>query len=127
MFATARQFIRSLQRSNDERKKRWLVGTSAVTMALVVILWLGYLNVIVPVLSPRESIGIAAVVAPNTEKDGSLFATLGRGFSVVGESMKTSWDGMVGKVVPLYDSIRQRLEPTPTTLVPGETTVPQTP
>jgi len=127
MFVTARQFIRSLQRSNDERKKRWLVGTSAVTMTLIVILWVGYLNIIVPVLSPKESIGIAAVVAPNTEKDESLFATLGRGFSVVGESIKTSWDGMMGKFTPLYDSIRQRLEPTPTTLMPEETTASETP
>lgn len=122
MLAAARQFVRSLQRSNDERKKRWLVGTSAITMALIVVLWLAYLNVIVPVLIPRESIGIAAVVAPNKEKDGSFLGILGRGFSVVSDSVKTGWGEVVGKVTPLYNSLLEQLEPTPTVLVPDGTT-----
>lgn len=118
MLSRAKQFIRSLQRSNDERKKRWLVGSSAAAMFLVVVVWLAYLNVIVPVLSPKESIGIAAVVAPNKDTDASFLSTLERGLSVVGDSIRSGWDETAQKITPLFDSIKQRFEPKPITLSP---------
>lgn len=114
----AKKFVRTLQRSSEERKKRWLVGSSAAAMLLVVVLWLAYLNVIVPVLSPQESIGIAAVIAPNADTDGSFFSTLGRGFSTIGDAIQSRWNDAARKITPLYDSIKQRFEPEPITLTP---------
>ena len=40
-------FLEKLQSSDDRTKTRWVVGISAVAMALVVVVWLNYFNGIV--------------------------------------------------------------------------------
>jgi hypothetical protein len=117
-----KQFVRSLQRSNETRKRRRLVGTSAVTMLIVVVLWLAYLNLIVPVLSPRESIGIAALIAPVEGADSSFIATLGRGLSAIGSSVQSKWSAMTEQVAPLFDSLQRTLGPKQTVITPTDGT-----
>lgn len=40
--------IRTLQSYDDDRKKRWLVGLSGVSMIVVIGLWLVYINISIP-------------------------------------------------------------------------------
>lgn len=38
------KFLRELQRSDRHRKKRWLIGTTTVSMIIVIISWFFYIN-----------------------------------------------------------------------------------
>ena len=39
-----KKFLRELQRADRHRKKRWLIGTTTVSMIIVIILWFFYIN-----------------------------------------------------------------------------------
>lgn len=51
MFTGLKKFIKELQRSDEERKKRWLIGLSATTMILIVSLWISYASLTIKSLS----------------------------------------------------------------------------
>lgn len=56
-----KKFLRELQRSDRQRKKRWLVGLTAVTMALVLLLWSVYINATgLPALAQKPAASPAA-------------------------------------------------------------------
>ncbi len=86
-----RSFIRELQRSDDQRKHRWLVGTSAVSMVIVVGLWVIFLNVSVPTVSSGVATASGTVHSvpgdETTSPQDSFGAVLGRGFSIVTDTL----------------------------------------
>jgi len=42
------KFLRELQRADRHRKKRWLIGTTTVSMIIVIISWFFYINATIP-------------------------------------------------------------------------------
>lgn len=46
--------IRELRRAPEQKKKRWLMGGSAVLMFFVITLWLSYLNLTLPNLKQEN-------------------------------------------------------------------------
>src|SRR3989338_2528110 len=45
---SVRRFIVNLQRADIERRRRWLVASSAVSMVFVLVLWILYINTVIP-------------------------------------------------------------------------------
>jgi len=83
--ARVRQRVRKIQRSNDRTKRRWLIGTTAVTMVAIIVLWVGYLNLTVPPLaSPTEEL---ASESETTEPDESFLTVFSRGIIVLGSQV----------------------------------------
>ena len=51
-----RKFLEKLQSSDDQTKKRWMVGSTTVIIAIVIYVWIGYFNNLIFTLSsPQES------------------------------------------------------------------------
>jgi hypothetical protein len=44
MFKRLKTLLRRIQNSDEAIKKRWLVGATAISMILIIGLWLGYVN-----------------------------------------------------------------------------------
>ncbi len=60
MSKSLKDFIRELRRLDESAKKRWLVGLSAVSIILVIIIWAMYLNATIravndPTVIPQPS------------------------------------------------------------------------
>lgn len=51
MFERLKNFLRRIQNSDEATKKKWLIGASAVSMILVVGLWLIYIQSTIKVIT----------------------------------------------------------------------------
>lgn len=85
------KFIRKLQNSDEQTKKIWLVGLSAVSMAVVIFFWLIYFNRVV---------NNSAVSDNKPQKaDTGFWRIMENGFSVVGGDIKTEFKNLIGKII----------------------------
>ena len=51
-----RKFLEKLQSADDRTKKRWMVGSTTVVIAIVIYIWIGYFNNLIFTLSsPQEA------------------------------------------------------------------------
>ena len=81
-------FLERLQSADESVKQRWLVGSAAVIMAIVVFLWLAYFNSLI--IGPQS----AALVQGDTGTEGSgatFFGTMKHGTSII-------YNGFLGKL-----------------------------
>ncbi len=50
-----KKFLEKLQSSDDQTKKRWMIGSTTVIIVIVVYIWVGYFNNLIFTLSsPQE-------------------------------------------------------------------------
>ncbi|HEY4523964.1 MAG TPA: hypothetical protein VJK04_03790 [Candidatus Paceibacterota bacterium] len=73
-----KNFIAELRTSGEARKKRYLVIGSAITMSVVVFLWMGYLNINVQNVSDTERTD----AAPEIQKN-DFWETMKRGSAIL--------------------------------------------
>lgn len=97
-----KSFIKELQCSSVKTKKRWLIGTTAILMLILLVLWVVYLSFSLPrVVEPDE-----AESAKNVEID-SFFKVFTRGIRVIygdiksgvseiGSSFQDLWSKIIG-------------------------------
>lgn len=81
-----RRFLRTLQRSDEARKKRWLKIFTSIAIVIVLSLWLVYINVS----------GVPALVQPPKvsvkDSNESVLDTFRRGLSEIFSSAKSQLD-----------------------------------
>lgn len=53
-FDNIKRLVKKLQRSDERTKKWWLFGTSAVSVSLIVLIWLLYTGFTMPAIAPPE-------------------------------------------------------------------------
>lgn len=87
-------FVAELRESSEARKRRWLYGLSGTSMAIVLALWVVYMNAIVPAVPPAESPaapGAGVVRAPSAPaKEGEetgVWKTFTAGVRVVADEL----------------------------------------
>ncbi len=85
-------FLEKLQSSDERVKTRWVLGLSAATMALVLVVWLNYFNGIV-----GQNPTISAV-ATNTENDFSFGRSLHDGTAFI-------YNAIIGKIGAIGNTI----------------------
>lgn len=51
MFEKLKAFLKKIQNSDENTRKRWLIGTTAISMVLVISLWLVYIQSTVKFIS----------------------------------------------------------------------------
>ncbi len=82
-------FLKKLQASDEGVKQRWLIASSAILMAIVIFLWLGYFNALIqPVNAPP----------PTESADLSFWQTFKTGLGIISENIKSeikSWLGIL--------------------------------
>ena len=95
-----RDFVRRLQRSDDRTKRRYVLSVSTGLMVIIVFLWLVYLNVTMPNLTPTapEATSTAAASAAAAPEGLSFFGTFGRGAAIVWDDL-TSGVGNIGNTI----------------------------
>lgn len=74
-----KSFIKELRNSGEARKKRFLIGGSAITMCLVVVLWVIYLN-----FSLETIVGGRAEELARNDSNG-FWPTMKRGTAILYE------------------------------------------
>ena len=94
-------FVRELQRSDDARKKRWLYGSAAVAIIVVVGLWALYLNI--TTLSSKR--GESAKVVSGRE---SFFRVFARGLGVIGAGFGEKGEVLAGNLSRGIDSLKEQ-------------------
>lgn len=88
---TIRTFILNIRRSEEPIKRRWVYVLSGGLSLLVLLLWVGYLNVALPKLSQPPDVVAAetGTAAEPQDHSGSFFSVLGRGFRNIIDTIKT--------------------------------------
>jgi hypothetical protein len=74
-----KNFLEKLQSSDEATKQRWLVGSAAVIMAIVVFLWLAYFNALV--VGPKDAASGSDIRTGST--GATFFGTMKNGISVI--------------------------------------------
>lgn len=106
----ARAFLHELQRSDERRKRNWLIATSSVCVALVFLLWIMYLKVSLPsVEMPTSATTTPVAAAVEAAEEDSFFETIGRGFSVVQGKVEESVGTAAADINALISGFRERL------------------
>ncbi len=54
MWQKLNKFIEKIQNSDEATKKRWLIGTSVVSMVFIITLWLVYIGFIIKPIDGEE-------------------------------------------------------------------------
>lgn len=84
-----RRFLKELQRSDNVRKKRWLIGATVFSMLVVLILWFVYINSVgVPSLIPES----ARQKQQLESEDESTWQIFKRGLGEVFEDAKDQFE-----------------------------------
>ncbi len=120
MFGSIKAFIAKLQKSPEPVRFRWMIGLSGGTVAIVVALWVGYLNVIVK-----------PTVEPVATREPGFAATFGKGLEIVFGEAKEGGERLSGSVKEILgsgnelsferqteDFIMDGLPPVPRTRIP---------
>lgn len=80
-------FLRKIQEGDEAAKRRWLVASSLVAMALVVFVWLNYFNALVqPAGTPPPPDGVQGLTFWQTFKAGLKIVAQG-----IGGEIKSLW------------------------------------
>lgn len=87
IFFNFQKKIKELQRAPAPVKKRWVTIFSCASMALVLALWIGYLNVNLPKIAPEEEPDLTPSPAAAEGQKMSFFSTLNRGFAIIGRNL----------------------------------------
>ena len=82
-----KDFIIKIQNSNEAIKKLWLFVFSGISMAVVVGLWMVYLNTIVAKVESPKQIVSAPAAAPAYQEPG-LLEIFGAGVKVIFDQFK---------------------------------------
>jgi len=77
------KFIQELRRSSDSRKKRWLIGSSAVIMTFVILLWFFYLGATLPAVGNQ--------VTASKKNSESVLSIMSRGIVVIFKDIRNGW------------------------------------
>lgn len=86
LFNNLKAFIYKIQNSSDSVKKFWLITLSAVTIAIVLGLWVIYIKATVAMVEPNET-AMAKVVAASENETG-FFKTLSAGWQSITAQIK---------------------------------------
>ncbi|MDP3956499.1 MAG: hypothetical protein Q8P97_00705 [bacterium] len=78
MLKTLKKFIEELRASDEGRRNRYLWGGSAVTMCVVILLWVAYLNMNVRGVSYNQTDAAAETSSPN-----AFLSVMGRGSAIL--------------------------------------------
>ena len=84
-------FLHKLQTSEERIKLRWLIGTSAVVMIIVVFVWLNYFSTLV------ES-GASGAEPGDGAQDIGFWQTFKGGLAFIGQSFGDEIKTLLGKI-----------------------------
>jgi hypothetical protein len=105
MIARIRTFIHALRKKNEREKRVWVFGASAVTMALVVVLWVVYLNITLPEMTPVLPSSEEQKTAERTAQTDSTWNTFKRGIGIISGDAGTKWRSLSERIMRDIGSI----------------------
>ncbi|MGC9610739.1 MAG: hypothetical protein ABSE68_00755 [Minisyncoccia bacterium] len=115
MFKKFGGFIRNIQRSDDRTKKKWLVIFSGIGMAFIVVLWVFYLNATLPQIAAIQESTSTEAAAPSPSvnaPENSFLNTVGRGWTVVWNELKSNFNGARNSILESWDKFKNELSRT---------------
>ncbi len=113
MGSRFKQFLASLQKADDTVKQRWVIGASAISMILVVLLWLVYLTLTLPELesvAPQDGSSTSTVVSVEAPPTPTLLNTFSRGISILIQQTESGLAAFAGKIADNVATIKKGIE-----------------
>ncbi|PIT92696.1 MAG: hypothetical protein COU08_00850 [Candidatus Harrisonbacteria bacterium CG10_big_fil_rev_8_21_14_0_10_42_17] len=95
-----------LRESDDHTKRRWLIGLSVASSVLVIMLWIGYIQIIIkpvdPPLTAEQAKLLATAEKIETEEGLGLISALGNGIGVVTKKTASGGNQFLGMIMGLF-------------------------
>lgn len=103
LIKSLKAFIKKLQRSDEKTKKRWLFGTSTISVFLIIILWILYASLTMPAITgvPEER-----VQAQETSRGENFFTIFRRGLVKIRSDIKTGYGGAKETTLSISENIK---------------------
>lgn len=105
MIVRIRTFIHALRKKNEREKRVWVFGASAVTMALVVVLWVAYLNFTLPDMAPVLPASGEQKTAERAPQADSTWSTFKRGIGIISGDAGMKWRSLSERIMRDIGSI----------------------
>ena len=90
IFHFIKKHVARIQESDDRIKKRWVIGSSAATMLVVIGLWLMYMNFMIKNVNQPENQNPPAI-------SSTFWQVFKTGLKVVGGSIKEQFKQLTGE------------------------------
>ena len=120
LYHNGKKFIREIQRSDAPRRKKWFIGGSVVSISIILLLWIFYLSVEIPLITPPEN------TMPKQEKqiktndnEDSIFKTLERGIINISDDFKKRFGEFKNAIEKNFTSMKKVGEEKNTTYIQG--------
>lgn len=99
--------IKNIQRSDENVRKRWFFGSLTITIAVLFVVWVGYLNSSIIVMQPAS-----ATQNENTQNEKSMTETFNDGIKNLNEEFKTKFDSIRGQLDENLSALNEGLTKT---------------
>lgn len=117
MFYSLKNYIKRLQRLSENQKKIRLIIASGVTITIVIVMWVVYLNATLPQMAklPSDASSTAPTAASDQNSSSTVssedgfFSTLGRGFSEIGKDLSAKIGSFTETMSNGFSSLRGQL------------------
>lgn len=112
MGSRFKQFIVSLQVANERTKQRWIIGASAASIVVVVLLWLVYLTLTLPSLPSMEPDVRTSTVAEETAapSESTFFSTFTKGFGILLKQTEAGLASFAGKIAESVATVKKGIQ-----------------
>ncbi len=117
-YHNGKRFIRDIQRSDAPRRKKWFIGGSVVSMCIVLLLWVVYLSIEVPTITPPENPTQKTEEIKNTDTE-SIFNIFGRGITNITDDFKKRFNEFKGAIEKNFTSMKGAVKEKNTTYIQG--------
>mgnify|MGYP001568763818 CR=1 FL=1 len=79
--------LQKLRKRNDVQKKRWVVAVSSISLIVILMLWIVYLNLSLPSFKDKT---VTREEHPQKTTEGGFFTTFRNGFAALSEGVQNS-------------------------------------
>jgi len=110
------KFVKKLQRAPDGTKKIYVAGASALTVILVIIIWVYFLKTALPNINP-----LAPEAAENQSREESLWEVFGRGFTKIIDDFSQKFSETKNQLGQSLEELQAQLQKTNEITVEKET------
>ena len=97
--------IKELRRAPEQKKKRWLVGGSAILMFFVITLWVSYLNLMLPSLKQENEKN-----TPGNQNKESFLKTFKTGLGIISHDFKNGFGNIKRQIDNSFGLFKSQLE-----------------
>ncbi|MDI6734331.1 MAG: hypothetical protein QMD50_02450 [Patescibacteria group bacterium] len=99
-----KKYLRELQRADDQRKKRWLISTSTISIISIIILWVVFFNLGLKPIDKKQEVSST----DTNNQNETFWQTINRGAESIKEMFNREIKNIKNIISKNFESIKNK-------------------